>query len=152
MILKNFKPKVDHLIWYDKIWIGLLAAGILVSLYVYACTCSLGNVEIIKQLGSYFIVIKSLDYVAILMIVIGLVFNKERVLQFQQLLGLVILVSVIIVAMLYFLPCSVNEAKAGTIKYSLFCPQYSIVSWLNLFWFGVIGLANFAIPLFVRKK
>jgi hypothetical protein len=68
------------------------------------------------------------------------------------LLGLVILGSVIIVAMLYFLPCSVNEAKVGTIKHSLFCPQYSIVSWLNLIWFGVIGLANFAIPLFVRKK
>jgi hypothetical protein len=152
MIGNKYKPKFDQLIWYDKTLIALAAAGILVSLYVYACTCSLGNVETIKQLGPYFIVIKSIDYVAILMIVIGLVFNKERVLQFQQLLGLVILGSVIIVAMLYFLPCSVNEAKVGTIKYSLFCPQYSIISWLNLFWFGAIGLANFAIPLFMRKK
>ncbi len=152
MIGNKYKPKFDQLTWYDKTLIALAAAGILVSFYVYACTCSLGNTESIKQLTLYFNVIKSLDYIAITMIVIGLVFPAERFRQFQQLLGLVILGSAIIVTMLYFLPCSVEEAKESTIKYSLFCPQYSIVSWLNLFWFGAIGLANFAIPLFMRKK
>jgi len=152
MILKSYRPKIGHLRWYDKILIGIFATAILVSLYVYACTCSLRNIETIKILDTFFFVIKALDYVAILMIVIGLLFSIERVLQFQQLFGLVILGSVIIVTLLQFLPYPINEEQEGTIKYSLLCPQYSIISWLNLFWFSVIGLANFAIPTFIRKK
>lgn len=152
MILANYKPKINHLTWYDKLLIGLVAIGILVSLYVYVCTCSLGNVNTIKQLGLFFFVIKSLDYIAILMIVIGLLFKKERILQFQQLFGLVILGSVIIVTIFPFLPCLIKELNEGTIEYSLLCPKYSIISWLNLFWFSVIGLANFVVPIFVRKK
>lgn len=151
-MLNSFRLKIDHLRCYDKILIGIFAAAILFSLYVYACTCSLRNIESIKMLGTFFFVIKLLDYVAMLMIIIGLVLSKERFLQFQQLFGVFILVSVIIVTFLQFLPCLGNEVEEVTKKYSLLCPQYSIISWLNLFWFSVVGLANFAIPTFIRKN
>jgi hypothetical protein len=28
----------------------------------------------------------------------------------------------------------------------------TIISWINLLWFGIIGSANFALPILIRKK
>jgi hypothetical protein len=152
MIINKYKPKFDHLTWYDKTLIGFVSIGILVSLYVYACTCSIQNIETLKQLSIFFLVIKLLDYLAITMIVIGLIFRKERLSQLQQLLGLIIVGSVSIVTILQFIPCVVYGATVGEIKYSLFCPHYSIITWINLLWFSVIGAANIVLPILFRKK
>ena len=86
MIINKYKPKFDQLTGYDKTLITFTASVILVSLYVYACTCSLENTETSNKLALFFFVIKSLDYLAIVMIVIGLIFPNERFRQLQQLL------------------------------------------------------------------
>ena len=152
MIINKYKPKFDQLTWYDKTLIAFTASVILVSLYVYACTCSLENTETSNQLALFFFVIKSLDYLPIVMIVIGLIFPNERFRQLQQLLGLVMLFSVSIIILLQFIPCMVDDRTVGEIKYALLCPQYSIISWINLIWFSIIGSANFALPILTRKK
>ena len=152
MIINKYKPKFDQLTGYDKTLITFTASVILVSLYVYACTCSLENTETTNQLGIFFFVIKSLDYLAIVMIVIGLIFPNERFRQLQQLLGLVLLCSVSIIIILQFIPCMVDDRTVGEIKFALLCPQYSIISWINLLWFSIIGSANFALPVLTRKK
>jgi len=152
MIINKYKPKFDQLTGYDKTLFALIATVILVSLYVYACTCSLENTETTNQLGIFFFVIKSLDYLAIVMIVIGLIFPNERFRQLQQLLGLVLLCSVSIIIILQFIPCMVDDRTVGEVKHALLCPQYSIISWINLLWFSIIGSANFALPILIRKK
>jgi hypothetical protein len=86
------------------------------------------------------------------MIVIGLIFPNERLRQLQQLLGLVMLGAVSIVIILQYIPCMVDDRIVGEIKYALLCPHYSIISWIILLWFGIIGSANFALPILIRKK
>lgn len=152
MIINKYKPKFDELTWYDKTLFAFIATVILVSLYVYACTCSIENTETSNQLAIFFFVIMSLDYLAIVMIVIGLIFPNERFRQLQQLLGLVMLGAVSTVIILQFIPCMVDDRTVGEIKYALLCPQYSIISWINLLWFSIIGSANFALPILIRKK
>ena len=152
MIINKYKTKFDQLTWYDKTLIASTASVILVSLYVYACTCSLENTETSNQLALFFFVIKSLDYLAIVMIVIGLLFPNERFRQLQQLLGLVMLGAVSIIILLQFIPCMVDDRSVGEIKYALLCPQYSIISWINLLWFSIIGSTNFVLPILIRKK
>ena len=152
MIINKYKPKFDQLTGYDKTLFAFTASVILISLYVYACTCSLENTETTNQLGIFFFVITSLDYLAIVMIVIGLIFPNERFRQLQQLLGLVMLGSVSIIIILQFIPCMVDDRTVGQIKFALLCPQYSIISWINLLWFSIIGSANFALPILIRKK
>jgi hypothetical protein len=152
MIINKYKPKFDQLTWYDKTLFAFIATIILVSIYVYACTCSLENTETTNQLALFFFVIKSLDYLAIVMIVIGLIFPDERIRQLQQLLGLVMLGAVSAVIIFQFIPCMVDDRTVGEIKYALLCPKYSIISWINLLWFGIIGSANFALPILIRKK
>ena len=152
MIINKYKPKFDQLTWYDKTLFAFTASVILISLYVYACTCSLENTETSNQLALFFFAIKSLDYLAIVMIVIGLIFPNERFRQLQQLLGLVILGAVSTVIILQFIPCMVDDRTVGQIKFALLCPQYSIISWINLLWFSIIGSANFALPILIRKK
>ena len=148
MKINKYLPNIDHLTWYDKVLIGLTAVLILISLYVYACTCSIQTIAILKQLEPFFLVIKSLDYVCVLMIIISLFFQTQRVIQIQQLFGLVILGTAIIVASLQFLPNMVNNTNHSRIYYSLLHPQYSIISWLNLLWFSTMGLMNFFTPIF----
>ena len=152
MIINKYKPKFDQLTGYDKTLTAFTASVILISLYVYACTCSLENTETSNQLALFFFAIKSLDYLAIVMIVIGLIFPNERFRQLQQLLGLVMLGSVSTVIILQFIPCMVDDRTVGEIKFALLCPQYSIISWINLLWFSIIGSANFALPILIRKK
>ena len=152
MIINKYKPKFDQLTWYDKTLFAFTASVILISLYVYACTCSLENTETSNQLALFFFAIKSLDYLAIVMIVIGLIFPNERFRQLQQLLGLVMLGSVSIIIILQFIPCMVDDRTVGQIKFALLCPQYSNISWINLLWFSIIGSANFALPILIRKK
>lgn len=152
MKINKYKPKFDQLTWYDKTLFAFIATVILVSLYVFACTCSLEKTETTNQLALFFFVIKSLDYLAVVMIVIGLIFPNERLRQLQQLLGLVMLGAVSIVIILQYIPCMVDDRIVGEIKYALLCPHYSIISWINLLWFGIIGSANFALPILIRKK
>ena len=148
MKINKYKPKFNHLTWYDKILIGFTAILVLISLYVYACTCSIQTIAILKQLEPFFLVMKSLDYACVLMIFIGLFFQTQRVKQIQQLFGLVILGTAIIVASLQFLPNIINDSNHSTIYYSLLHPQYSIISWLNLIWFSAMGIVNFFTPIF----
>lgn len=151
MKLKIQIPKADQLYWYDKTLLGVAGVGILVSMYVYNCTCSIGNKETTNQVALFYTVVKALDYFSILMIILGLAVQKERVLQYQQWFGFVLLSCVLIVSALSFLPCS-SIPESDTIKHSLLCPQYSIISWLNVLWFAVIGGVNLLLPKFLRKS
>lgn len=149
MLSNRIFPKVNELTWYDKILIGLSAVGILVSLYVYACTCSIQTNLDNNLLELAFFIIKTLDYVVILMVFLGLILQKERFWQFQQLLGLVIFCCATIVSLLSLLPC---KPGLDPLINSILCPKYAILSWLNILWFGFIGLVNYWMPYVLRSK
>ena len=149
---QRFASNFDHLKWYDKVLSFFIFTIVLISLYVYCCTCSIKNLDIIANLQFFYAIIQFIDYFVIVIIVFGLIFPNIRMQQFQQLFGLILIVSSIIVFTLQFSPCMLNTTYIGEIKYSLLCPKYSLISWINLIWFGLVGLFNVFFSILIKKK
>jgi predicted membrane channel-forming protein YqfA (hemolysin III family) len=142
----RIKATIVPLIWYDKLIFGLFWLFLFGAMYVYTCTCSITNQATKIQLEQIYKFVRLLDYISIILFILGITIQKKRVLLYQQLFGACLLISVFSVVLTYFLLRFSNLTSINKLNQSLFDPQFSIKSWINLCWFSLIGLVNFALP------
>lgn len=129
-----------------------------VSLYIFSCTNSLHDIEIMafrKLFSTSLVVFNFLTLAFILFLVIS---KNEIISQYLQAYGLSILISVCIVSLLSYLPCSAeiptDRNLLKILNRSLFCPEYSNRSWLHIYWFGMMGIVNYLLPraIFLKRN
>lgn len=152
MIIKKDNRNYEPLNGFKKIIIILIGLAIASSLYIYSCTCSIQDISSLNYLKPIYIFIKSLDFIPLGLIVLSIIHPTKKVLRYQQIFGCILIGSVIIIALLHFVPCSVSKTQEHWLKYSLYCREYSVITWLNLFWFGMLGVVNFTLPSYLKTN
>lgn len=153
-MIDKILPKFSHLKWYDKTLLSIIGTIVFTGLFVASCTCSLQKEIIVNFLKPIFVLVQTIEYLSILLIIVVFIFKKEKHNQYLQIYGLIIIVSVLLVSALSYLPCMQGYATKNTIfsilKRSLFCPEFSLKSWINLLWLGILGSINYTLAIIFR--
>lgn len=153
-MLEKIKPKYDQLNWLGKIVLLSMGFAIMIAFYIWSCTNSLSDDVVLSFLKPIIYSLKIIEYTSIGLIFLSIILRKEIIYQYLQAYGLTIVLSVLIVMGLSYAPCLQDYAETRTLKEilkrSLLCPEYSNRSWINLFWFGTLGIINYGLPIIIR--
>lgn len=153
-VLNKIKPKYDLIKWYVRIVMIIVVLFIMTVLYIWSCTNSLHDLVIVNFNKPIIASLKIVEYTTVGLIMLTLIIRKEVINQYLQMFGLMILLCVFIVSLLSFVPCTQDYAQNRNLKEilnrSLLCPQFSNRSWINIFWFGAMGIVNYGLPIILR--